>query len=117
MKTIALVAHDARKEELLDWVKFNAFILNEHKLVCTGTTGKLVRQALFKSTFQHYEINDELYNYEVCNELLSNDLNHLYANNKNRYFVKVDSIIRDYPYEKGDNKYFDAVANEYIHVD
>ena len=41
-KTIGLVAHDNRKEDLLDWVRFNAKKLNKHKLVCTGTTGSLV---------------------------------------------------------------------------
>lgn len=41
-KTIALVAHDHRKRDLADWVAYNADTLLEHRLVCTGTTGKLV---------------------------------------------------------------------------
>ena len=40
---IALVAHDARKVELLDWCKFNAEFLSQHKLYATGTTGKLIK--------------------------------------------------------------------------
>lgn len=40
---IALVAHDARKAELLDWCKFNAEFLSQHKLYATGTTGKLIK--------------------------------------------------------------------------
>lgn len=43
--TIALVAHDKRKADMVDWVKFNAQLLSNHKLVCTGTTGGLVKQA------------------------------------------------------------------------
>lgn len=43
--TIALVAHDNRKEDLIEWVKFNVDSLKKHKLVCTGTTGKLVEDA------------------------------------------------------------------------
>ncbi len=39
---IALVAHDARKPELLDWVKYNYKELSKHKLFATGTTGKLI---------------------------------------------------------------------------
>lgn len=39
---IALVAHDARKQELLDWVKYNYKKLSKHKLFATGTTGKLI---------------------------------------------------------------------------
>jgi methylglyoxal synthase len=42
VKNIGLVAHDARKQDILDWVRFNAKRLAPHKLVCTGTTGQLV---------------------------------------------------------------------------
>ncbi len=41
-KNIGLVAHDARKADLLDWVRRNAQKLARHNLVCTGTTGGLV---------------------------------------------------------------------------
>lgn len=46
IKNIALVAHDARKQELVDWVKFNAKSLMDCALYCTGTTGRLVEEAL-----------------------------------------------------------------------
>lgn len=45
-KTIALVAHDNRKEDLIEWVKWNWESLYKHNLVCTGTTGKKVEEAL-----------------------------------------------------------------------
>lgn len=48
MKTklkIALVAHDQRKADMVDWVKFNAQYLSKHELVCTGTTGGLIKNA------------------------------------------------------------------------
>jgi methylglyoxal synthase len=45
-KTIGLVAHDNRKRDLIEWVDWNAQILMEHRLVCTGTTGKLVEAGL-----------------------------------------------------------------------
>jgi methylglyoxal synthase len=44
IKRIGLVAHDARKQDMLDWVKFNAETLAPHKLICTGTTGKLIAE-------------------------------------------------------------------------
>lgn len=43
---IALVAHDGRKKELIEWVKYNWETLSKHNLYATGTTGKLVIQAL-----------------------------------------------------------------------
>ena len=45
-KRIALVAHDNKKEELLDWAKFNKDILKNHELFATGTTGKMVSDAV-----------------------------------------------------------------------
>jgi methylglyoxal synthase len=45
-KTIGLVAHDNRKADLIEWVKWNKDSLIDHQLVCTGTTGKLVSEAL-----------------------------------------------------------------------
>ena len=48
-KTIGLVAHDNRKQDLVEWVKWNKIALLNHKLVCTGTTGKLVEAALLES--------------------------------------------------------------------
>lgn len=45
-KTIALVAHDNIKSELVDWVDWNKDELLRHRLVCTGTTGKMVVEVL-----------------------------------------------------------------------
>lgn len=43
--TIALVGHDHRKADMVDWVKRHARYLSRHRLVCTGTTGGLVKKA------------------------------------------------------------------------
>ena len=48
IKTIALVAHDNRKQDLLEWVAYNYKRLEDKKLVCTGTTGRLVKETLEK---------------------------------------------------------------------
>jgi len=45
-KNIALVAHDNKKGNLLEWVKFNKITLQKHKLFATGTTGKLLEEEL-----------------------------------------------------------------------
>ncbi len=45
-KTIALVAHDSKKQDLLEWARFNRELLIEHELYATGTTGKLLEQEL-----------------------------------------------------------------------
>ncbi len=43
---IALVAHDGRKKELLDWVFYNRDTLCKHNLYATGTTGKLIEDTV-----------------------------------------------------------------------
>jgi methylglyoxal synthase len=39
---IALVAHDGRKNDLLDWARHNSETLAKHQLYATGTTGKVI---------------------------------------------------------------------------
>lgn len=46
MKNIALVAHDNRKKDLINWVEWNWKELVKHHIFCTGTTGKLVENTL-----------------------------------------------------------------------
>ena len=46
MKTIALVAHDGKKQALLNWVVAHKVFFADKQLVATGTTGKLVANAL-----------------------------------------------------------------------
>ena len=41
---IALVAHDGRKKELIDWVRFNWKMLAKYKIWATGTTGRLITE-------------------------------------------------------------------------
>ncbi len=48
-KRIALVAHDNRKTDLSEWVKWNGKILSKHHLVCTGTTGMMVEESLLET--------------------------------------------------------------------
>jgi len=47
-KRIALVAHDNRKKDLIEWVEWNFDILLKHQLTCTGTTGSLVEKAFLR---------------------------------------------------------------------
>ena len=44
-KRIALVAHDAKKEELIHWAKANSETLARHRIWATGTTGKTIKEA------------------------------------------------------------------------
>ncbi|MBN2225229.1 MAG: methylglyoxal synthase [Deltaproteobacteria bacterium] len=41
-KKIALIAHDDRKKDLLEWADFNRLTLSMHELFATGTTGRLL---------------------------------------------------------------------------
>jgi methylglyoxal synthase len=45
-KRIALVAHDNKKQDLLEWARFNRGLLAKHELLATGTTGTLLEEAL-----------------------------------------------------------------------
>src|SRR5690625_1780472 len=44
-KRIALIAHDHKKQEMIDWVNHNKQILSGHELYGTGTTGKMIEEA------------------------------------------------------------------------
>jgi len=46
VKRIALVAHDNKKEDLLEWARFNRDLLAEHRIFSTGTTGALLERHL-----------------------------------------------------------------------
>ena len=54
-KTIALIAHDRRKSDMIDWVEYNAETLLYNKLIGTGTTGKLINDMIMDS----FDLNGE----------------------------------------------------------
>jgi methylglyoxal synthase len=58
-KTIALVAHDNRKHDLVEWVSWNYETVLKNDLVCTGTTGKVVEDELTR------KIKEENKNLEI----------------------------------------------------
>ena len=45
-KRIGLVAHDNKKDDLIEWAVFNRRLLTRHDLVATGTTGTLLEEYL-----------------------------------------------------------------------
>ena len=48
-KRIALVAHDHKKQEIIEWAVFNRRTLSKHRLYATGTTGTMIENALDQS--------------------------------------------------------------------
>jgi methylglyoxal synthase len=48
IKRIALVAHDNRKKDLIEWAEWNYEVLIHHKLISTGTTGRLLEESVNK---------------------------------------------------------------------
>lgn len=55
-KVIAIVAHDNRKKDMIEWVSWNWKELAFHSLVCTGTTGGLVQAKLEELS----QVNDSM---------------------------------------------------------
>ena len=45
MKTIGLVAHDNKKQDIVEWCDFNKGTLSQYSLYATGTTGKRIIEA------------------------------------------------------------------------
>ncbi|MFN7954733.1 MAG: methylglyoxal synthase [bacterium] len=45
-RRIALVAHDHKKQEIIEWARYNQALLEQHELFATGTTGSLLREQL-----------------------------------------------------------------------
>ena len=56
-KNIALVAHDNRKKEMLEWVEWNRNNLKKHNIICTGTTGKYLEKVFSKEDDKKDKIN------------------------------------------------------------
>ena len=46
VKRIALIAHDHKKQDLVEWARFNKALLAEHKVYATGTTGTILEAEL-----------------------------------------------------------------------
>jgi len=59
-KNIALVAHDNRKKDLVEWVEFNYKTLLGHRLICTGTTGKLIEETINMKLEKNEKIENEI---------------------------------------------------------
>jgi len=68
---IALVAHDSRKKELIEWVTYNLHELKNHELYATGTTGRLIKEInytdcldedgeLIRGIMVHYPFKDKV---------------------------------------------------------
>ena len=50
-KKVALVAHDNKKRDLVEWAKYNRDLLAHHEVYATGTTGEMLEHELgFKIT-------------------------------------------------------------------
>ncbi len=45
-KNIALIAHDNRKQDLVEWARFNRDILAQHNIFATGTTGHIIEKEI-----------------------------------------------------------------------
>jgi methylglyoxal synthase len=51
-RKIAMIAHDHKKNELLEWAKYNKEVLAEHYIFATGTTGSLLEKTLESTVYK-----------------------------------------------------------------
>lgn len=63
-KNIALIAHDNRKTELMEWAEYNADTLSKHKLYATGTTGRMLKNIAY-NVQEYSEITERKYSHMV----------------------------------------------------
>ncbi len=59
-KRVALVAHDNCKSDLVEWVEWNWKVLLNHRLICTGTTGRLVEEVISKKLEKGQSLNHSI---------------------------------------------------------
>ena len=45
-RRIALIAHDNKKQDMLQWADYNRVLLADHELVATATTGRILQERL-----------------------------------------------------------------------
>src|SRR5258708_14443506 len=45
-RRIALIAHDNKKQDMLEWAEYNLSLLAGHELFATATTGRLLHEQL-----------------------------------------------------------------------
>ena len=46
VRKIALIAHDHKKKDLVEWARYNRGTLAKHELFATGTTGRIIEEVL-----------------------------------------------------------------------
>lgn len=59
-KKIAIVAHDNRKKDIIEWVSYNWNELIQHSLICTGTTGRLVDETIREKCKENDSVPPEI---------------------------------------------------------
>ena len=67
-KHIALVAHDGKKKELVDWCDKNKDVLKSHFLCGTGTTARLIAERTGQMCIRDRSGRDD----SICGMILSN---------------------------------------------
>jgi hypothetical protein len=50
---IALIAHDNKKQDLVEWARYNQPLLEQHTLSATGTTGRMLQDELGLEVYCH----------------------------------------------------------------
>ena len=93
MKTIALIAHDQKKEEMLEFVGNHLDVLKQFHLVATRTTGTLINEKYNLNVKTNNNVNNIIFN--KIEKFLNNSNNKDYIKNisENMYVEDIEDIL------------------------
>ena len=91
-KHIALVAHDGKKKELIEWCDKNKEILKGHFLCGTGTTARLIAE----KTGPHFAVGDTCYSWSEDSAVYNPDGKEIIARDNEISLLRKEDVSKAY---------------------
>ena len=91
-KNIALIAHDGKKKELIEWCDKNKEILKGHFLSGTGTTARLIAE----KTGPHFAVGDTCYSWSEDSAVYNPDGKEIIARDNEISLLRKEDVSKAY---------------------